>query len=240
MKRGVWCAALVAVALTGCKKQEAPAPAPSQPVAAAPSPVAEPVPLSAEALARQPVLTSLEEALKQPETVYRLDLGARPDAPRLTALPAEVGKLVRLQELKLAGQGLTALPRELGNLRALQHLDLSGNALTALPEELGRLTGLQELHLAGNQLREFPSFIVKLSGLRTLTLHSNPFQVSLALGQVRSLKAVGVGEGQADLDALREALPTVDWVVHTEAGGARQPVAASGDEVAQPERPEEP
>ncbi len=241
MKRAMWSAALVAVALTGCKKQETPAPAPSRPVASASAAPAEapPEPLSAEALAQQPVFTSLAEALKQPERVYRLDLAARPDAPRLLTLPAEVGTLVRLQELKLAGQGLTALPRELGHLRNLRHLDLSENALEALPEELGRLTGLQELRLAGNRLTQFPGFIVKLSGLQTLTLHSNPFQVSLALGQVRSLRAVDVGEGQADLDALREALPSVSWEVHGE-GGRPQPLAASADEVAEPERPEEP
>jgi hypothetical protein len=50
---------------------------------------------------------------------------------------------------------------------------------------------------------------------------------------------VDVGEGQADLDALREALPSVSWEVHGE-GGRPPPLAASGDEVAEPERPEEP
>ncbi len=66
MKRGAWCAAVVIVALTGCRKQEAPAastataPAPTAP--AAPAPVV----LSAEALEQQPVLTSLEAALREP------------------------------------------------------------------------------------------------------------------------------------------------------------------------------
>lgn len=238
MKRAAWCAAVAVVALTGCKSQEPPAPAPAleRPAAVMP-PEPSPEPLSPEALARQPVLTSLEEALKQPEKVYRLDLSARPGAPRLGTLPAEVGTLVRLQELSLSGQGLTELPRELGHLRALQSLDLSGNALVTLPEELGRLMGLKELRLSGNRLKEFPGFIVKLPELQTLTLYANPFQVSLALGQVGTLRTVNVDEGQADLDALREALPSVRWEVHTEAGPVR-PAAASGDEVAWPEAPE--
>jgi Leucine rich repeat len=263
MKRGAWCAAVVLVALTGCRKQEAP---PAVVVTAPPPPSAPPAPelLSAEALEKQPVFTSLEAALREPEKVYRLDLGARPDAPRLQALPAEVGRLVKLQELKLQGQGLTELPKELGRLRALQRLEVSDNALAALPGELGQLAALTELRLAGNRLQElpeelghlrrletlelarnelqhFPGFVVALPALQTLTLHSNPFQVSLALGQVKTLRRVEVGEAQADLDALRESLPKVSWAVHAEGESAEPAPAGAHEEleVAQPEPQEE-
>lgn len=266
MKRGAWCAAVVLVALTGCRKQEAPVAPVATPAPAVP---AEPTPvvLSAEALEKQPVLTSLEEALRAPDKAYRLDLGARPDAARLTALPTEVGKLVNLQELRLTGQGLTELPPELGRLRGLQRLELGDNALTALPKELGRLTALKVLRLEGNrlqtlpeelehlreletlelarnELQSFPDFIVALPALQTLTLHSNPCQVSLALGQVKTLQRVDVGEAQGDLDALREALPRASLSVHTEGEGA--PLAAPPEAheelemVAQPEPQEEP
>lgn len=257
MKRGAWCAAVVLVALTGCKKQEAPA-VPSAPTAPAP------VVLAPEALEKEPVLTSLEAALREPGKAYRLDLGARADAARLTALPAEVGQLVNLQELRLTGQGLTELPKDLGRLRGLQRLELGDNALAALPRELGQLTALKVLRLEGNRLQEmpeelehlrqletlelarneltqFPDFIVALPALQTLTLHSNPFQVSLALGQVKTLRRVDVGEAQGDLDALREALPRASLEVHPE--GDAQPAAPAGTheelEMAQPEPQEE-
>ncbi|XXF77476.1 leucine-rich repeat domain-containing protein [Myxococcaceae bacterium GXIMD 01537] len=236
MKHGAWCAAAL-VALTGCK------PAPEAPrgdtpaASAALAPVPESLP--ADVLARQPVFTSLEEALRAPDKAFRLDLSAHPGAPKLAALSPEVGRLVRLQELTVAGQGLSALPAELWHLRGLQHLDLSGNHLRALPEEVGQLRRLETLALARNELQRFPGAIVALPVLRTLSLEENPFQVSLALGQVKTLERVDVGEEQGDLEALREALPQVRWEVHG-AGGPPVPAASSEElEVAQPEPQEE-
>lgn len=259
MKRGAWCAAVVLMALTGCKKQEAPVATPAPTVPAEPTPVV----LAPEALEQQPVLTSLEAALREPDKAYRLDLSARPDAAKLTALPAEVGTLVNLQELRLTGQGLTELPQELGRLRGLQRLELGDNALTALPRELGQLKALKVLRLEGNRLQElpeelehlreletlelarnelkhFPGFIVALPALQSLTLHSNPCQVSLALGQVKTLRRVDLGMGQGDLDALREALPRASLEVHTEGVPLAEPPAGHEElEIAQPEPQEE-
>ncbi|MDZ8083250.1 MAG: leucine-rich repeat domain-containing protein, partial [Nostoc sp. DcaGUA01] len=46
----------------------------------------------------------------------------------------------KVTQLDLSGKGLTALPAEIGQLSKLQTLDLRRNQLSSLPGEIGQLT----------------------------------------------------------------------------------------------------
>ena len=86
-----------------------------------------------------------------------LDLGYN----QITSLPAEIGNLSALKDLRLGSNQLTSLPAELGNLIALEELLLDQNQLTSLPAELGKLITLEWLDLSYNPLTSLPSNFTK-------------------------------------------------------------------------------
>ena len=74
-------------------------------------------------LAAAPVVNSIEDAMKDPLRVNRLDLTGN----KLTTIPAEVYKLTNLQELVLNNNELKTLPQEITGLKHLEILYLNGN-----------------------------------------------------------------------------------------------------------------
>ena len=64
------------------------------------------------------VYTSLLEALKEPEKVYRLNLSHQ----NLSTIPTEIRQLEQLEMLWLSDNKLKAIPDEIGNLSNLQAL----------------------------------------------------------------------------------------------------------------------
>lgn len=132
-------------------------------------------------------------------------------------LPAEVGDLVRLTELRLGGtqadcnkdgcQTLYAIrdpfPPEIGKLVNLRVLDLSGNMLPFLPPEIGNLLNLQELYLGGlgglwggvgNQLTFLPPEIGNLLNLRMLDLtFNNLYSLPPEIGNLVNLRTLYLG-----------------------------------------------
>lgn len=79
--------------------------------------------LGSAALAKEKTYTSLEEALKEPEKVYKLDLFAK----NIGVLPPEIGKFKNLQELDISYNRLHEIPKEIGKLKNLQRLVIQGN-----------------------------------------------------------------------------------------------------------------
>ena len=69
---------------------------------------------------------------------------------RLSALPADIGKLSKLQKLMLAGNQLQALPKEMAACQSLELIRLSANRLTEVPGWLFSLPRLSWLAYAGN------------------------------------------------------------------------------------------
>ncbi|HQP16886.1 MAG TPA: leucine-rich repeat domain-containing protein, partial [Bacteroidales bacterium] len=79
--------------------------------------------------------TSLEEALKRPAAVYRLNLQRQ----RLAEVPAEIFSFEHLEELNLSHNRIKELPGQIGELKNLTILNLSHNKLVELPLEIGDL-----------------------------------------------------------------------------------------------------
>ena len=67
----------------------------------------------------------------------------------LTTLPADMGRLHRLQKLALAGNKLTELPASMASCQNLQLARLSANALVTLPDWLFQLPKLSWLAIDG-------------------------------------------------------------------------------------------
>ncbi|MCX6232133.1 MAG: leucine-rich repeat domain-containing protein [Bacteroidetes bacterium] len=125
--------------------------------------------LTKEQLEQQAVYTSVYEAMKHPEKVYRLDLSKQ----KLQTIPKGVFTLYNLQELILAKNKLHEIPQEIGNLTNLQKLDVSRNELTELPSSIGNLTNLVELIANQNEIYKLPPEIGNLINMEYLDLWSN-------------------------------------------------------------------
>ncbi len=139
--------------------------------------------------------TSLDEALKEPEKVYRLNLGNQhlPDFWFLL-------KFHNLQYLSFRNDHLHVLPREIGKLSSLRTLDLSGNNLKTLPPEIANLQNLEELFLNDDkELNLGKSFevLAKLPKLKALHLehdglHKLPHNIKL----LQNMESLYLGENK--------------------------------------------
>ncbi len=114
---------------------------------------------------------------------------------RLSALPADLARLLKLRIVFCSDNLFTSVPEVLGRCTQLemigfksnriQHLPaaalppalrwliLTDNQLQQLPPELGDCAHLQKLMLAGNQLRALPESLAKLQRLELLRIAAN-------------------------------------------------------------------
>ena len=79
----------------------------------------------------------------------------------LVEIPAEIGKLNRLEKLYLNNNEISRIPPEIGLLENLTTLILSDNQIIALPREVARLKRLRVLELDNNPLKYPPEEVVK-------------------------------------------------------------------------------
>ena len=99
---------------------------------------------------------------------------------RMTAVPAAISSLKKLQDLELTCD-LASLPKELGELTGLTKLNLAFNdelairipADDALPTESGKLRSLRIVNLVGCAFETVPAFLGELQSLELLDLSSN-------------------------------------------------------------------
>ena len=127
--------------------------------------------LDTAALLSQPVYDNLDEALQNPDKIYRLDLSRK----KLKAFPMEILKLKNLQELDLSKNKLDSLPEKIGTLTNLQLLNVSGNHLQYLPDSIGELKNLKKFIGSRNDLQLLPKRIGDLKNLEVLDLWDNGF-----------------------------------------------------------------
>ena len=167
-------------------------------------------PLSEEALKQQPVFTSLEEALQNPEKVYRLKLKIKADS-----LPEEVFQLYNLQEFTAARCKLNVLNQSIGKPTNLEYLNVMGNHLIRLPESLGNLVNLKTLVICRNLIESLPESIGNLKKLTYIDAWENPlydFPESITelknTLQVIDLRQIDLHNDE--LDRMEAQLPNTD------------------------------
>jgi Leucine-rich repeat (LRR) protein len=114
---------------------------------------------------------SIEEAMKNPEKVYKLNLSKK----KLKTFPLEILLFKNLQHLNLSSNSLDTLPQEIKAFKNLQVLNLYSNSLRRLPEDIGDLNNLRELYLSRNYLYTFPVAIRGLQNLSVMDVTFNNF-----------------------------------------------------------------
>jgi len=125
--------------------------------------------LDSTELANATLYRSLEEALINPDSVFKLTLKRK----KLVEVPFDIFKFKNLQELDLSKNKLTVLPREIGTLSNLEYLNVCKNKLTNVPSEIGQLKNLKKLLLFQNEITHLPEEIGGLQSLEFLDLWGN-------------------------------------------------------------------
>lgn len=134
-----------------------------------------------------PMYESLEEALKEPEKVYRLNLSQR----NLTSVPPEIAQLKNLRVLSLFGNELSELPDAIAQLQNLESLDLGRNQFTKVPPQVLKLKKLKVLYLSANQIRELPPGFYKMTSLLLFDIAGNQIsKVSPEIGNLTNLMEI--------------------------------------------------
>lgn len=116
--------------------------------------------------------TSIEEALENPEMVFRLNLNNQ----TIKLTDEEWQKFVNLEYLSLKNDQLKELPRGIGKLKTLKTLDLSGNNFKTLPNNFTKLVNLEELYLNDEKnlnLAKTLKMLAKLPKLKSLHLEND-------------------------------------------------------------------
>ena len=139
--------------------------------------------------------TNIEEALKEPDKVIRLNLENQKNHDYFKVLP----KFKNLEYLNLRNTDLDVVPEEILILKHLRTLDMGHNNFILLPKNFSSLKNLQELyldedknfnlfegfeilsqlkhlkvlHLENDGIKELPGNIGKLSHLKKLYLSEN-------------------------------------------------------------------
>jgi len=120
---------------------------------------------------------------------------------QLPALPGVIGRLHRLQELRLVRNQLKLLPKELGELQHLRVLAIDSNELVILPGELARCTALEELSLSKNKLTNILLNFGNFRRLRTLHLHGNPLEYLPEISPCKELRTLSFANLEVHSDA---------------------------------------
>jgi internalin A len=141
----------------------------------------------------------------------------------LSELPAEIGKLSKLESLilgkglknyefvgnlflqQVSGNNFKTLPSELFHLPNLRKLDISGNPLEHIPDVVTQMLHLEELILIRAELTEIPASISNLANLKELYLYSNQITaIPDAIGKLVNLTTLDFRSNQ--ITALPESL----------------------------------
>lgn len=115
--------------------------------------------------------TSLQEALKEPQNVYRLKLTKLDNRD---SLPEELFSLTELRELTVKGCRLCIVNQNIDKLTKLESLNLDKNKLLRLPESIGNLQKLKFLCVSRNLIETFPNSISKMVNLTYIDAWDNP------------------------------------------------------------------
>jgi Leucine-rich repeat (LRR) protein len=111
--------------------------------------------------------SNLEEALKNADNVYRLDLSNQ--SPKLPA-DSVWFRFKNLEFLSLKNDHLKEIPSGLGYLKNLKTLDLSGNDFKILPNSFSNLTNLRELYLNDEKKMDVNQSLIVIRDLPKLSI----------------------------------------------------------------------
>ncbi|MDZ4823237.1 MAG: hypothetical protein SH856_07245 [Flavobacteriales bacterium] len=168
--------------------------------------------LSADELDSTFVYSSLEEALQNPQVVYRLNLTKH----KLKDFPQDIFQFANLNELVLDRNRIVIVPDEIAGLKYLQKLSISRNALDTLSPAICSLENLRYLNVGDNYITGIPEEIENLKQLNTFILWQNPVEFfPTEIGMLENLKELDILHidlNAEEQDDLRNILP--NCVIH--------------------------
>lgn len=127
-------------------------------------------PLLGEYLLREPWYYSLDEAMRNPESVYKLSL----QDEKLSNFPGVIPSMKNLQILNLSENKIKSIPESISSLVRLEILILNDNQIRTLPESMRDMLYLRELYVSKNKLTQIPAWMGGLGKLRQLDISYNP------------------------------------------------------------------
>lgn len=158
------------------------------------------------------VYTTLEEALLNPQKVYRLKLTKLLERD---SLPPELFQLTELRELTVKGCRLCIVNAQIRELTHLVYLNLDRNKLLRLPDAIGGLQDLQTLIISRNILETLPDSISKLGKLECIDAWDNPLYVlpesiSSLSNTLKILDLRQIPLSRTEYEAMEALLPYTD------------------------------
>ena len=168
--------------------------------------------LSSAELAQQKVFTSLEEALREPDKVFRLTLKR---LKKTDSLPDEIFLLKNLQELTVISSKLQVINRDIEKLPYLQYLNLDHNRLVKLPDELTGLVHLKKLVICRNMIYKLPETIGNMTVLREIVawgndLYSLPESITALSETLKILDLRQIAFHKAEIEKIESQLPKTE------------------------------
>lgn len=115
------------------------------------------------------IYTNLEQALKEPDKVYNLDLSKK----KLTEFPKEILQFKNLRTLDLHKNKIKSIPDEISQLKNLRELNVGNNKLSDFSKAICEITTLKRLILNQNDIEAIPAEINQLTNLVYLDLWDN-------------------------------------------------------------------
>jgi Leucine-rich repeat (LRR) protein len=115
---------------------------------------------------------NIEEAMKKPELVYKLDLSGQ----NINLETIDWSKFINIEYLNLKNDHLKKIPKGITKLTSLKVIDLSGNDFDILPSDFSKLTKLEEVYLNDEKNINLPktlTILAKLPNLKSLHLEND-------------------------------------------------------------------
>ena len=150
---------------------------------------------------------SIEQALKNPDLVYVLDLSKK----KLTKIPKEISFFKNLHVLKLSKNKLSTIDSSIVFPKHILEINLSKNQLEEIPEAILATKSLKRLIANQNSIKSIPENISKLKSLAYLDLWSNDLsEVSENIKFLTSLKELDLRVilfSNSEKDRIKSLLP---------------------------------
>ena len=129
---------------------------------------------------KQNEITNIQEALKEPEKVFRLNLSNQD----IKISNEDWSKFINLEYLNLKNDHLKEIPLAITKIKSLKTIDLSGNDFTNLPESFSNLTNLALVSSLD------PSAFIVLTLIRTAVSTSETRHSTVASTSIMTLSAL--------------------------------------------------
>ena len=165
--------------------------------------------LSKEELSQQKIFTSLEDALREPDKVYRLTLKR---LKKIDSLPEEIFLLKNLQELFVINSKLQTINKNINQLFYLQYLNVDKNRLVKLPDELTDLVHLKNLVICRNMIYKLPENIGIMTNLQEIIawgndLYSLPESIIVLAESLQILDLRQISFRRSEIEKIESQLP---------------------------------